>query len=136
VRFKPLYTDYNSRVDQFSKYFPSEVAQLNLEPLPLYDDEATELFTDEKPCTLFHQAQAITALLRGSLPPGYSGGPETLRESLAWYWNNTHYGVLAGFIALLLFMFGFGVHFSGTKLYKKTIASFISEYKTLTEQRK
>jgi hypothetical protein len=102
VRFKPLYTDYNSCVDEFSRYSPTEFKQLNLESLPLYDDEGRELFTNEKLSTLLHQAQAITALLKGSLPPGYSGGQETMRESWAWYWNNTHYKLLVGLIILLL----------------------------------
>lgn len=136
VRLKPLFTDYNSCIDEFSKHFPSEFKQLNLEPLPLYDDEGGERFTEEKRSTLLHQAQSITALLKGSLPPGYSGGPETLRESLAWYWNNTHYKLLVGLIILLLSIFGFGVYFAGTKLYKETIAPFISEYKIFTEQHK
>ena len=128
VRYKPLYTSYNSCIEELKTHYSAQYKQLNLELLPLYDANGIELFTNEKISTLLHQSEAIVAILRGSLPPNYSGGPETFRESLGWYWDNTHRSVAIFFIGLLFSALIAGIMLSETSLYKNTIRPFIQEY--------
>lgn len=103
VRYKPLYSIYNSYIATFEDYYPRQYKQLNIEPLPLYDANKTELFTNEKLSTLLHQSEFIVAFLKGSLPPNYSGTPENFKESLGWYWNNTHWSIIIFLVSIFYF---------------------------------
>lgn len=69
VRYKPLFTTYNSIVEKFKSTFPEEHKNLSLEELPLFDEKGNELFTQKKLSTLLHQATDFDATLRGMLPP-------------------------------------------------------------------
>ena len=69
VRFKPLFATYNSCVAQFKKHYTTDYDQLQLEELPLYDDQGKMLFVSNKISTLLHQTQAIIGFLEGELPP-------------------------------------------------------------------
>lgn len=65
IRFKPLFASYNSCMDSFKENFPTEYKSLNLEPLPLEDEQGNKLFTAGKLSTLLHQSEAVSALLKG-----------------------------------------------------------------------
>jgi len=69
VRYKPLFSAYNSCVNIFKQYYSEAYAQLDLEDLPLYDDDGKSLFTANKLSTLLHQSQSIVGFLEGELPP-------------------------------------------------------------------
>ena len=69
VRYKPLFTNYNSCVEQLKKHYEEEYDRLQLEDLPLYDDQGKSLFTSNKLSTLLHQTHAIIGFLEGELPP-------------------------------------------------------------------
>ncbi len=71
VRFKPWYNNYNTYIEDFKKYFPNEFNKMNLEPLPLYENDEAEGFTIGKLATLLQQSEAIAASLKGLLPPEY-----------------------------------------------------------------
>lgn len=68
VRLKPFFTTYNSCTEQFKSLFPAEYEKLNLEPLPLYDDQGKELFTVSRLSTLLQQSRQIRAVLKGFIP--------------------------------------------------------------------
>jgi len=127
VRYKPLFSSYNSCIDAFRDTFPQEFSSLGLEPLPLYGPNGEERFTQGKLSTLLHQSETILAILKGMQPA-------SARESLAWYWHNTHSSVLIYFAVLLFGVFVAGTLFSETTLYKKTIGPFIIEYMSLKTQ--
>ena len=69
VRYKPLFSSYNSCVKQFKKYYDEKYEQLELEDLPLYDERGQMLFTSHKLSTLLHQTFALIGFLEGELPP-------------------------------------------------------------------
>lgn len=69
VRFKPIFANYNSCIEEFKSHYPSEFAQLGLEELPLVGAEGKELFTASRLSTLLHQSQAVVGFLKGQLPP-------------------------------------------------------------------
>jgi len=68
VRLKPFFTTYNSCTEEFKSLFPAEYEKLNLEPLPLYDDQGKELFTVSRLSTLLQQSRQIRAVLKGFIP--------------------------------------------------------------------
>ena len=70
VRYKPLFLSYNSCLAQFKKHYEKEYDQLELEDLPLYDEQGKMLFASNKLSTLLHQTIAIVGFLEGELPPG------------------------------------------------------------------
>jgi hypothetical protein len=128
IRFKPLFTSYNSCIDSFRTAFPKEYESLNLEPLPLYDDAGHELFLNTKISTLLHQAEAVLSLLKGISPYQFAAKPTSVRESLSWYWHNTHPGLIYYLLMLLASAFIAGTIFSETKVYKNTVKPFVIEY--------
>ena len=69
VRFKPLFRNYNSCIKEFKSIFPEEYKKLDLEDLPLYDNQTREMFTANRISTLLHQSQAVVGILKGMLPP-------------------------------------------------------------------
>lgn len=132
VRLKPWFINYNSCIEEFEIHFQNEYKRLNLEPLPLRDTDGNDAFTLEKLITLLPQAEAVVALLKGLLPPNYTNKAETLKDSLSWYWNNTHWSAMLFFVGLLFSCFIAGIILSETNLYKKTIKPFIIEYKMIS----
>ena len=96
--------------------------------MPLFDENGTMLFTNEKLSTVLHQSEMISAFLKGNLPPNYSGSPENIKESLSWYWQNTHWSVPIFFVLVLLGAIISGAIISETTLYKNTIKPFVIEY--------
>jgi len=75
VRYKPLFSSYNSCIKEFKSYYPKEFQQLGLEDLPLYDTERKEQFTVNKLSTLLNQSQAVIGVLKGLLPPSLIENP-------------------------------------------------------------
>jgi len=75
VRYKPLFSSYNSCIKEFKSSYPKEFQQLGLEDLPLYDAERKEQFTVNKLSTLLHQSQAVIGVLKGLLPPSLIENP-------------------------------------------------------------
>ncbi len=121
VRYRPLFSSYNSHIETFIQKFPNEYKLLNLEPLPLLDKNGNDAFTANKLSTLLHQSEFIFALLKSIQPKEKS---RSIRESLSWYWNNTHWSI----ILFLGSIFIAGVISSETTLYKNAIKPFIIEY--------
>ena len=127
IRVKPWFVNYNSCLEEFKIHFPKDYKQLNLEPLPLLDAGGKHAFTFEKLITMLPQTEAVVALLKGLLPPNYTSKPETIKDSIAWYWNNAHWSAMLFFAGMLISAFIFGTFFSETTLYKKTIKPFAQE---------
>ncbi len=68
VRYRPFFQTYNSCVKEFKYFCEQEYERLELEALPLYDDQGREQFTNRKISTLLHQSSEILAILN-SLEP-------------------------------------------------------------------
>jgi hypothetical protein len=68
VRYRPFFQTYNSCVKEFKYFCEQEYERLELEALPLYDDQGREQFTNRKISTLLHQSREILAILN-SLEP-------------------------------------------------------------------
>lgn len=134
VRYKPLFTSYNSCIESFQKDFPDKYQSLNLEPLPLEDDKGNKLFTADKLSTLLHQSEAVLSLLKGLCPYEFKVGPTSARESLSWYWHNTHPKIVIILLGFILSAFITGLIVAETSLYSKTIKPFIAEYISYTPQ--
>jgi len=75
VRYKPLFSSYNSCIKKFKSFYSEEFKQLGLEDLSLYDEEGKEQFTVNKLSTLLHQSQAVVGVLKGLLPPSLIENP-------------------------------------------------------------
>lgn len=69
IRFKPLFTSYNSCIESFKQHYLNDFNKLGLEELPLFDAQGNMLFTSDKLSTLLHQTQAIIGFLKGLLHP-------------------------------------------------------------------
>ena len=69
ARYKPLFSIYKSCVEVFKEHYAKEYEKLELEDLPLHDDQGKDLFTANKLSTLLHQTQFIIGFLEGELPP-------------------------------------------------------------------
>lgn len=130
IRFKPLFISYNSCMESFQRDFPVEYQSLGLEPLPLENEEGKKLFTAEKLSTLLHQSEAVLSLLKGLSPYEFKVGPTSTRESLSWYWHNTHPRIVIYLLGLIFLSFLAGLIVADTSLYKNTIKPFILEYRT------
>jgi hypothetical protein len=128
IRMKPLFISYNSCIEAFRHSFPKEYCLLNLESLPLEDSSGNKLFATDKLSTLLHQSETVFAQLKGLSPYEFKAKPTSARESLAWYWHNTHSQVIIYFIILLFIFFGAGTISSETTLYKNIIRPLVSEY--------
>lgn len=109
IRYKPLFTSYNSCVNEFKAHFPEEHAKLRLEELPLYDTEGKERFTSGKLSTLLHQSKAMVAALKGLLPPVYDDVELPSKVTLFWLWKHVPAKFWVWFVGLLLLALSFGI---------------------------
>lgn len=75
VRFKPLFSIYNSIVDGFKEQYRVEYDSLGLEDVPLYGETGNEHFNSGKLSTVLHHSQAIVGSLKGMLPPALLENP-------------------------------------------------------------
>lgn len=109
IRYKPLFANYNSCVEEFKAHFPEEHAKLGLEELPLYDTEGKERFTSGKLSTLLHQSKAIMAALKGLLPPTYDDLELPSKVTLSWLSKHVPAKFWVWFAGLLFVAFSAGV---------------------------
>jgi len=134
VRYKPLFVSYNSCIDSFKENFLTEYNSLKLEPLPLEDSAGKQLFTGDKLSTLLHQSEAILNLLKGLSPYEFKAGPTSTRESLSWYWHNTHPRIIISLLGIIFIVFVAGLIVAETHLYRETVKPFIMDYKSQANQ--
>jgi hypothetical protein len=78
VRFKPLFTTYNSCEKEFEWRFPDQFDAMEMERLPLIREDGEKGFTLGKLQTMVHQARDMRAYLEGLLPN---------KGTLGWYWD-------------------------------------------------
>lgn len=111
IRYKPLFSSYNSCIDQFKSTYPTEFQNLKLEDLPLYDAEGKEQFTADKLSTLLHQSRQVSAVLQGLSASHMKEVVLPDNVSLAWLWHNVPVKFWFWFISLLVATFLLGVSF-------------------------
>ena len=69
VRYKPLFSNYNSCIEDFKQQYREEYEKLGFEELNLYGENGEMLFTANKLSTLLHQTKFIIGFLEGELHP-------------------------------------------------------------------
>lgn len=109
VRFKPLFSDYNSCIEELKSTYPTKCEQLGLEDLPLYDAEGKEQFTVSKLSTLLHQSKSVIAFLEGQLPASGNNLEFPDKVTLAWLWEKVPAKFWCSLLGLLITFFLFGI---------------------------
>lgn len=120
IRFKPLFTSYNSCIEAFQQAFPEEYKALNLEPLPLEDEKGNKLFTNKKISTLQHQAEAVLALLKGLSPRKDVAIDLPAKVTIGWLFKlfaRLSLGSAIFILSILSFLFLLGLAIGQSKLY-------------------
>lgn len=111
IRYKPLFSNYNSCVDEFKSTYPTEFQSLKLEDLPLYDAEGKEQFTGDKLSTLLHQTKQVRDILKGLSASHEDEVVLPEKVSLAWLWQNVPIKFWGWLIGLLAAAFLLGISF-------------------------
>jgi len=109
VRSKPLFSDYNSCIEELKSTYPTRFEQLRLEDIPLYDAEGKEQFTMSKLSTLLHQSQSVVAFLEGLLSASDNNLEFPDKVTLAWLWEKVPAKFWCSLIGLLIGFFLFGI---------------------------
>ena len=115
VRYKPLFSSYNSHIKTFIQEFPHEYKLLNLEHLPLQDKNGNDAFTGNKLSTLLHQSEFILALLKSISRNQSVEYPDKI--TLKWLYNNVPYSCWAYIGGFLLAAFFLGLFVGKSKWY-------------------
>lgn len=109
VRLKPLFSEYNLCIEELKSDYPTMFEQLQLEELPLYDEEGKERFTVGKLSTLLHQSKSVVAFLEGQLPASENSLEFPDKVTLAWLWEKVPAKFWCTLVGLLIASFLFGV---------------------------
>ena len=121
VRYKPLFSIYNSCIEEFESLYPGELDFLGLEELPLYDDQGNERFTANKLSTLLHQAKLVHAALQGRLPPFDSAISLSDKVTLPWLWKNVPASFWVWVAGVLFAVLSLGVYLGQTSWVQELI---------------
>ena len=109
IRYKPLFSNYNSCVDEFKSTYPTEFQSLKLEDLSLYDEAGKEQFTGDKLSTLLHQSKQVRDVLKGLSASHKDEFILPEKVTLAWLWQNVPIKFWGWLIGLLIAAFSFGI---------------------------
>jgi len=108
VRYKPIYSDYISCINEFRTLFSNEYSKLDLEEIELYGKGGRELFTSDKLSTLLHQSKSALSILESRAPTSDDLNlPD--KVTLSWLWKHVPAKFWLWFLGIMIFMLGSGI---------------------------